>query len=111
MEIAESTHNGIVILSVTGRLDASQAPSLEERVLSVSRSATPRLVIDLARLTYISSAGLRVLLIAAKRVQGAGGRLALAALSREVQEVFDIAGFSTIFQIYPHRDAAIASMP
>jgi anti-anti-sigma factor len=82
---------------------------LEQRILALIDAGEKRLVIDCAQLQYISSAGLRVLLIAAKRLSDSG-KLALAALNNQIRDVFDIAGFSSIFQIYRTQDDAVAAV-
>lgn len=109
MEIAETKKNGVVVLSVDGRVDASNAAILEQKILAVIAAGENLLVIDCARLEYMSSAGLRVLLIAAKRLANTG-KLGVASLNNQIREVFDIAGFSSIFQIYGTQDEAVAAL-
>ena len=70
----------------------------------------PGVVLDMQRVDYVSSAGLRVLLKAAKIARQEGHRLALAGLTPQVQEVFDISGFTAIFTIYESRQRAIESL-
>ena len=110
MELSESKRQGVIILGLKGRLDASNAASLEGKVLSLVAAGETRLVFDLAQLDYISSAGLRVLLMAAKRLMRPSGQVALAAPQEHVKEVFEIAGFSSILKIYPSRDAALVAL-
>jgi anti-anti-sigma factor len=109
MHIGEERTEGTVILGLSGRLDATTAKMFEERILGVIGSAAPRLVVDLAQLEYISSAGLRVLLLAAKRLAGTERKMVLCSLQEQVRQVFDIAGFSAIFSIYNLREDAIKS--
>ncbi len=109
MEITESRRDGVVVLAVVGRLDASNSGTLEEKLLALVGAGEKRLVVDASRLDYISSAGLRVLLVAAKRLTPAGGTLSLCGMKDQIREVFDIAGFSTIFPIYRTQDEAAAA--
>lgn len=109
MEIVEAKKSGVVVLSVSGRVDASNAPTLEQKILAVIGAGEKRLVLDCAHLEYVSSAGLRVLLVAAKRLSS-DGKLGLAALNNQIRDVFDIAGFSSILQIYRTEDEAIAAV-
>jgi anti-anti-sigma factor len=109
MELTESKKGGAVVLGLSGRVDATNAAVLEQRILALIDAGEKRLVIDCAQLQYISSAGLRVLLIAAKRLSD-GGKLALATLNSQIHDVFDIAGFSSIFQIYRTQDDAVAAV-
>lgn len=108
MDITESRQDGFLILTVAGRVDASNAANLEKTLLTAIDGGERRLVVDCGPLEYISSAGLRALLLAAKRLAPAGGKIALAALKEEIKEVFDIAGFSAIFPIYPTTAEALA---
>ena len=109
MELTEAKKSGAVVLGVSGRIDATNAGVLEHKILALIDAGEKRLVIDCAQLQYISSAGLRVLLIAAKRLSD-GGKLALATLNHQIRDVFDIAGFSSIFQIYRTQDDAVAAV-
>ena len=93
-----------------GRLDSNSGPVFEKELLGYIESGSRRLLLDLSDLTYISSAGLRVVLVAAKRMKAAGGKLVLASLSAQVAEVFEISGFSTLFATFPNRDDALASL-
>ncbi len=110
MEIAETKRDGVVILGLTGRLDASTAPSLEAKVSASIADGNQRFVIDCGQLDYISSAGLRALLVAAKRLNASGGKIVLASLKDQIKEVFDIAGFSSIFQVYRSAAEALAGI-
>lgn len=110
MEIVESNDNGVITLQVNGRMDASSSPALERRVLELVDGGERRLVLNLAQLDYISSAGLRVLLVAAKRLSAGGGKLAIAGLQPQVKEVFDVAGFSSILKIFGDAESAVAAV-
>lgn len=109
MQISEAREGDVVVLQVEGRLDASTAPGFEEQVLGLIDAGTRRLVIDGAKMAYISSAGLRVFLMAAKRLAPPQGKFAVGPLQQPVREVFDIAGFSSVLSIHDSRAAAIAA--
>ena len=109
MQIAEAKKNGVMVVSVDGRVDASNAPTLEQKLLGLIAAGEQHLVIDCTQLEYVSSAGLRVLLVAAKRLSS-DGKLGLAGLNNQIRDVFDIAGFSSIFQIYRTQEEAIAAV-
>lgn len=93
-------------LSISGRLDAVSAVEADRDFNSVIDAGHDSLLVNLDNLDYISSAGLRVLLVVAKRIQQSGGKVVLCALSNNVKEVFEISGFSSIFNIFPTNDAA-----
>ena len=107
MEMTASKKDNVVILRLTGKLDASTSNNLEEKLVSLLDHDEKQFVVDLAHLTYISSAGLRVLLMAAKRLKNVNGKIVLCLLQENVREVFDIAGFTTIFSLYPSEEAAL----
>jgi len=110
MEITEERRENILILRVIGRLDASTSKTMEERLLSIIDSGEGRLVIELSQLDYISSAGLRVFLLAAKRMGYTNGRMILCSLKNAVKQVFDIAGFSTFLTLAGSTEEAINNL-
>jgi anti-anti-sigma factor len=110
MEITEHRTTDIVTLSLSGKLDTTTAKAFEEKILAHIESGERRIVIDLAQLDYISSAGLRVFILAAKRLNNANGKMVLCALKDPVKEVFDIAGFTSIFSIHGSHDEAAKNL-
>jgi anti-sigma B factor antagonist len=107
MEISEDRKADVVILSLSGKLDATTAKTFEDKILAVINSGAQRLAVDLSQLDYVSSSGLRVFLLAAKQLQGTQGKIVLCALKDHVRQVFDLAGFSSVLSIYGSRDEAI----
>jgi anti-anti-sigma factor len=110
MQIKEEKKGVVKIIGLCGRLDASSGPGVEEKLISILDQGETCLVCDLSELTYISSLGLRVLILLAKNVQKAKGRLALAAPSGHIYEIFKIASFTSVFSIYPTCDEAVAHL-
>lgn len=108
MDIQEQRQGNIIVLGPIGRLDSLNCREFEGRLLSALNDSG-KVLVDCAALEYISSAGLRVLLVAAKQARAANGQLTLAALRDNPREVFDISGFSAIFSIHPTVEAALAS--
>jgi len=98
------------ILSPSGRLDSHTAPGFEQEVLAAVAGGTTRMLIDFSNLQYISSAGLRIVLIGAKKMKGVGGKLALCGLSDSIADVFKISGFSSILDIHPDQASALAAL-
>jgi anti-anti-sigma factor len=107
MEITERRTADVVTLSLSGKLDTTTAKAFETAILGRIESGDRRFIIDLAQLDYISSAGLRVFLLAAKRLEPDRGKLAVCALKEPVREVFDIAGFSTLFPVHQSHEEAL----
>jgi anti-sigma B factor antagonist len=95
-----------------GRLDFAAAPGFQaeiERVFAGAGQGLAAVVIDCTALDYVSSAGLRVFLLAARASQKANVRFALCALQPAVREVFDLSGFSRIIPVHADRATALAS--
>ena len=110
MEFAHDQAGEVAIVKLTGRLDSSAAQPTEANFVQMLGSGTPRLAIDMSRLEYISSAGLRVLLVVAKKVQQAKGKMVLFGLVPNVREVFSVSGFDKIFAIQSDAEAAVAAV-
>ncbi len=106
MNVQISTNNNYTVLSVNGRIDTITAASFENVVLDVIEKGVLRIVVDCGGLEYISSSGLRVFLVAQKKMMSTGGVLKLSGLQPPIQEIFDISGFSQIFSIFPDVDMA-----
>lgn len=109
MDIEEESGERVTVLRPVGRLDSHASRDFETRVMRVVDSGAGAMVIDCGGLEYISSAGLRVLLLAAKNLKPAGRKIVLCTLRENVQEVFDVSGFSSLFEVYGTRDAALAA--
>jgi len=110
MKIQEVKKGGIMVFELDGRLDSVTSNQLEKSLMACLQAGEKNVVIDFSKVDYISSAGLRVLLMVAKKTKSVGGKAVLAALSNNVKEVFDIAGFTTIFSIFAAEDEALASL-
>ena len=97
MNITKKTEGSTLIIALEGRLDTMTAPELEEE-LKASMDSADKLVLDFAKLDYISSAGLRVLLSAHKTMSAKSG-MKVINVNEVVQEVFDVTGFCDILVI------------
>jgi anti-anti-sigma factor len=107
MEIRQKEENGIVFLSFVGRLDGTSAPEAEQTVKKILDAENTRLLFDLEHLEYLSSAGLRVVLGAAKEMKRRDGKFVLCSLNAYVKEVFEVSGFGTIIPIAESVEAGI----
>jgi anti-anti-sigma factor len=110
MEIAEEKQGEVLVLAPGGRVDSVSSGQLEKALLKGLEAGPARLVVDFAGVEYISSAGLRVLLMLVKKLQGGGGRLVLCAMPESVRLVFELAGFLPLFEIEDSRAAAVARL-
>jgi len=109
MNISESKQGNVTILQVQGKLDAMNSPELDTRLTGLVESGIRQIAVDLAGIDYVSSAGLRVFLSAAKHLKQAQGKLALANPSAQVQQIFDIAGFASILPIFKTLNEAVSA--
>ena len=108
MEVEMEIIENAVIASICGRVDTVSAPALTTGLAEALARPEKILVLDLAGLEYISSAGLRVILGAAKSMKAKGGELRLAAMSGSVQKVLQISGFFAMFKNFSTRAEALA---
>ncbi len=102
-------HGNYRMVPLAGRIDAATAPLLHERVLEAAKSGVPHIIIDMSEVSFLSSSGLRHLLIAARELRKHGADLQLCAARPQVAEVFRLTGFDQIFQLHPTREAAVES--
>ncbi len=104
------TKNGdALVVGITGRMDAVTAPEFDTQCQTWMENNETRIVVDLSGLEYISSAGLRSILAAAKQIKRTGGELIFTGLSGMVEEVFTVSGFSAMFKIFKTTEDALAS--
>ena len=111
MELSPRRFADVVVVSPVGRIDQSNADVFEEKLaphLARCTGGEDRLIVDLSGLEYISSAGLRVLMLAAKQSKAQGGTLLLTGLQPLVQEIFEISRFTMVFGITPSLREALA---
>jgi anti-anti-sigma factor len=110
MEIGEERRSGVLVIVPRGRLDSSASAQLEKALLAPVAAGEKRLVIDMAGVEYISSAGLRAFLLLARKTKETSGQLVLAGMSPGVKQVFDLAGFTALFSVEPSAEAALARL-
>jgi anti-sigma B factor antagonist len=114
MKIGLESHGAYTIVIPEGRLDFGAATGFQaqlEQVLAGTRTPPAAVIIDCAGLEYVSSAGLRVFLLAARTSQRTGLRFAMCSLQPAVREVFELSGFSRVIAVHTDRAAALAPLP
>ncbi|MDH3998265.1 MAG: STAS domain-containing protein [Desulfuromonadales bacterium] len=110
MEISCRKEGAATILSLGGEMDAVTAPDYENSFNELITAGEKHFIVDLSGLSYISSAGLRVILTTAKTLKGAEGQVLFANIEGTVKEVFDMSGFSSIFQICDSIETALGEI-
>lgn len=110
MELETLQEGTVVSVAIKGRLDSVGSDQLKAHLSQLLDSGTTRLVIDFSEVAYISSAGFRVLMVAARRAEQAKGALALSGISGEARRLFDLAALTEMFTILPDRAQAVAAL-
>jgi len=102
--------NDVKVVAVLQRIDAYNAKELEDGLNAVVAGGAKKMVCNFEKNEYISSAGLRVFLALLKSMKKGGGDIALCSLQPSVKNIFDIAGFSRLFNIFDTQDEALNSL-
>lgn len=110
MEIQVEEIGGVTVIPLEGRLDGNNASVAEGVFLGQFAEGKQRFVFDFGNLQYISSAGLRVVLVAAKKLRASKGRMICANLAEQVYDVFEMSGFTSILEIAATKEEALAKL-
>lgn len=100
MEADVEERGDVVIVRVHGRLDAASSPQLEKRISAIIDSGHFKLILNLEDVDYLSSAGMRLMLSASKKLKNLEGKLVVCSLNEEVMDVMKMAGFHQVIEIY-----------
>ncbi|MGZ8218500.1 STAS domain-containing protein [Methylomagnum sp.] len=101
LSISSTPQGEGLIIGLIGRIDVTSAKDLERHCLAWIDQGQRQLIFDFTKVDYISSAGLRVFLLIAKRLGAAQGAMRLCAMNATLRDVFEISGFSKLFTILP----------
>lgn len=110
IEFNMSKKDDVAVVSLKGRLDANTSDDIQVRLLKLIDKGEKLIAIDSTQLNYISSAGLRVILMALKKLKSVNGKLVVFALKDHIKEVFDISGFTSMFPIFETQEEALNSI-
>ena len=110
MALKTEREDGTLVAQAEGRIDALNAREFQDELSGAIGDDTGSTVLDMESLTYISSAGLRVILLIAKDRRKHDSKLVLCSLPEPIREVFETSGFDQIIPIYPSRAEALASL-
>lgn len=109
MELSGYKHDKFFIVKVDGRIDAVSAPEFEKSCLEWVEQGESVLIMDMEKLEYMSSAGLRSILVVGKKLKAAGGSIAFSSLKPHVAHVFSISGFGSMFPVHESLDKAFGN--
>ncbi|SFM27375.1 STAS domain-containing protein [Rugamonas rubra] len=112
MEFSPQQEGRVLVLTPAGRVDQAHVDDFQLALAGFLPGCTAgtALLLDLSKVDFISSIGLRALMLAIRQIKAQGGRMALAALSPLVREVFSISRFDMLFEIFPDRAGALAAL-
>lgn len=109
MNIDVSKSGNTVVVNIEGRLDTTNYNELETQLAAVLERNGNMILLDISKLEYVSSSGLRILLMYLKKVKALQGRFMLCGMSPEIRKIFEISGFINIFEVYKNREDALKS--
>ncbi len=109
MRIETRKIGDVLLVAMAGRLDSVTAGEAGDRLTEVAKGPDRQVVLGLSGLGYVSSAGLRAILLCAKLLQSHGGELRIGGATGHVLAVLDTSGFDSLLRLYPTEDAAVAS--
>jgi len=107
MEFITTINNNFAVIMPKGRIDTSTALEFDNKIKNVIDKGIIKVIIDFSHTDFISSAGVRILHIRIKEIKNLKGKVGLSNMLEPVEEVFEVSGFATIFNIYKSMDEAI----
>ncbi len=107
MDFTVDQFGDVRTVRIAGNLDTQTAPVAQEQLMQLIDDGATKILVDFEDLNYISSSGLRMLLVAVKRLECTGGQLRICNPNTMVREVFDTSGFSDIFSVYGSQAEAL----
>ena len=110
MDLQTTIENNAIVVTISGRLDAVTAPEYEKRIREIIDGGNNYFVVDFQQLDYISSAGLRALLMMAKLLKEKGGLVCFANVNGNVRSVFEMSGFASLFKMENSVAEALATL-
>lgn len=110
MNVTTTQSENAAVAAVSGRVDSANAKDFDQQLTDIIEAGASRLVVDCGDLTYISSAGLRALLVAIKKTNAAGGGVAMCRVPAHIKEVLDVSGFTRLTKVFDTADEAQASL-
>lgn len=106
-DLKEEQKGDILILRIRGRIDAVSAPAAEKKIFDSIENGQEKLVLDFSGVTYLSSAGMRMLLSTTKRIRSLSGKLYVCNMALNVLDVLKMSGFDHVLDIYQTEEEAL----
>lgn len=109
MDVTVTNKDGVTVAALAGKLDSASAMDAQDKAAALIKPGV-KMVIDLKQCEFVSSAGLRALLITAKAIRKAEGTGAMSNVAEEIKDVMEMTGFDDMFDIYDSTDAAVKAL-
>jgi anti-sigma B factor antagonist len=109
MEIEARTVEDITVIEISGDIDGSTAPQAQAKILPLA-SPGCKIILEMSKVPYMSSAGLRMLLSTYRQIAGQKGSIVLVGLSEEIQDTMSVTGFLKFFKTAPTLEPGIAAL-
>jgi anti-anti-sigma factor len=108
MDIKSRQQGNVLVVDMAGRLDTSTSGGAYDATMSLAKGGPKRVILDLSKLDYVSSAGLRIILTFAKFLQAAGAEMRICNPQPPVREVLEASGFNSLIKIFDDEKTALA---
>ena len=109
MEVYVKTVRQVAVVEIVGELDGKTAPEAQERVLPLVQPGC-KIILDMTKVSYMSSAGLRLFLLLNRKISSNNGRIALIGLSEEIRDTMDMTGFLNYFTTFDTLNAGLDAL-
>lgn len=109
MDIQITNVNDVTVIAIEGELDGQTAPAAQNEILPLAEPGC-KFLVDMSKVPYMSSAGLRMMLLIYRKVSASEGRSVLVGLSEEIQDTMEVTGFLDYFETYDTYDDGLAAL-
>ena len=109
MSVKIETKNGLTVCHVDGEIDINSSPGIKKSFDKILSSKTPKIIVNLSKVTYVDSSGLATLVEILKNMRSYGGRLRLTNLSSKIKSLFEITKLEKLFEIMADEQDAIST--
>ena len=107
IDVKEEKKGDVLVLHITGRLDAISSPAAEKKVFDYINNGQNKLLLDFSGVAYLSSAGMRMLLSTTKKLKTLSGKLVLCSITSNVMDVLKMSGFDHVLELSKNEDEAL----
>src|SRR5215831_9524069 len=110
MEIQKDRVGEACVVTASGRLDGIYSTNFANQVGELITGTNPKILIDFTDIDFVSSAGLRAVLLLMRKAKASGGAFALCGVNPQVREILDVSGMTDMFAVHPGRAEGIATL-